>query len=579
MIDVEDVAMSQAIVCAYAVPVAGPVAAGVLSILQAVYNAVKPEHVPGEYSPSQALADLGTKMARQLYAMQVADELGTIQGWQLDVTNADASAPAYAIKGAGDFLADHDFNTIFGKLLASEPKTDERVKSLGVYFLARITFHSLCHIWLDKLEKGRHLDPVATATLYEEISGRYLRSLTDAVAFTRDTVAALDESITSARAQATGKSDKPIPDLTDAMAVNLVRAQQLRKLRQDGHAKYATQSDVHKWQQYIVLFDTTIAQRQKIANPRTLPPTPAQQAAADRAAKQAAEAAAAGRTEVVDPSTGSIIVYEPIVHVSETRTFQLPTLGPRPAGVARFLFESAPAGGWVDVLDDSAVSPGPLVTQDAGSNDAGLYYRIDGGGLNGIFADLLDKADQRAGANADLVTAYDARWGAGAYAADSAGSPPRQDRLTSFLVLLANGVPPIGESVYGVLYSVGPHLRDKGIEDTDAYKKIYTDGLAAIAEWNRTNTPFVNLRLALLSTGIYGGDSRGPALNAQAAGLIVDAVVAAMKTMPELAALTLLVNTNDTPAKDGDERIAFETVARARSIPTTRQGFDVSLSS
>ncbi|MGE3289366.1 MAG: hypothetical protein AB7I38_15645 [Dehalococcoidia bacterium] len=196
-------------------------------------------------------------------------------------------------------------------------------------------------------------------------------------------------------------------------------------------------------------------------------------------------------------------------------------LGARPPGVARFLYETTSTGDWVGVVEDSPVSSGGLASQNAGSNLSGLYYRFGGAPINGAFKTALDAAGQSRQASADLAKAYDAHFGAGAFAADTKTLP--QDRLTSLLVPLTPGVHPIRRSVHAVLYSVGPRLRGNGVEDEPGYRQIYADGFAAIAGRNSgRNASIENLRLALPSTGVFAGTSDPQeldALRAQAAGL------------------------------------------------------------
>jgi hypothetical protein len=52
-----------------------------------------------------------------------------------------------------------------------------------------------------------------------------------------------------------------------------------------------------------------------------------------------------------------------------------------------FRFESTEKGGYVGVLENSGLVSGTVVTQNAGSTNAGMYYQVGGGELNGVFHD------------------------------------------------------------------------------------------------------------------------------------------------------------------------------------------------
>lgn len=540
-----DTVLSQAMVCAYAVPVVGGGVAAVFSMLQAASHAIPSDGPTTGWSAAQAIADLGQKMHDELQAVEDDELLAAARGWQLDLTTAGESTPGYAIIGAHDFLADHDFSNTFGKFFKAEEDTDHRVQLLDNYFLARTTYHGLCTAWLDRLEAGRKFDPVTTAVYTEEIHTRYRRSLTEALDYVRGTVEKLDAATQNARQQAEAKATAAASGQIFAeYARNYALAQELRRIRYDDHLRFAPPSVVESYRQLVLLYDTTFA-------------------GLTAATAVTNSVTTAGATAGVQAGDGAAVA----------------TLGPRQPGTARFLYESDPGGGWVNVVGDSPVAVGSIVAQNAGSTLHDIYYEVGGEFLNGTFATQITAADPTllGRVNADLKDAYNARYN-GAYDTDAAGRPPPQDRLTSFLIMLDPGVPPIGKRVLGMLYSVGPQLGAKGIEDEAAYKQIYTDGLTAIADWNTSNATIENLRVALLSTGAFGGSSDGPTLRAQAAGLVIDAAVAAMKARPEIGSLQLLINTNDTTTTQGPERIAFDTAAKARKITTFAQGFDVRLS-
>ena len=536
MTDILDTVLGQAVVCAYAIPVVGAGVAAGLSALQAVLDATRPTHTsPSDYSPAQALADLGQKISHELDEQQAKNELYVIQGWQLGVRDALETSPGLVVDAAKDFLRKQDFNTTFSALKDTKPGSEDRVKSLGTYFMARTTYHTLCMTWLHNLDGAPH-DQMNWADVYRDIHARYTDSLSDALAYARDTVAMLDDAQRHARERADAKAAA----VGGPYVRNAAFTAELRSIRAQSHVQLASVSEVADYLQFLDLYDQTSAAL------KSNPPPPQ---------------TSAGPVQVGPGAAAQ------------------PTLGPQPPGVARFLYETDANGGWVNVVADSPVAPGGLATQNAGSNLATIYYRFGGAPINGEFATQLAAAGQLAQANADLATAYDAHFGAGAHAADSTASPPRQDRLTSLLVPLSPATPPVGDSVYAVLYSVGPQLGAKGIEDEDGYRQIYADAFAAVADWNAQYPAIDNVRLTLLSTGAFAGTSGGPALRAQAAGLVIDAAVAALKAHPLLATLRFLVNTNDAAARaaGGAERTAFDTAARDRKITTFRQGFDVPL--
>lgn len=249
-----------------------------------------------------------------------------------------------------------------------------------------------------------------------------------------------------------------------------------------------------------------------------------------------------------------------------------------PMSSIAFRYETAASGGYVPILGDSAVVSGPIASQDAGSSYSGRdYYQVGGGTLNGMFAAALGTAGQLGTVNTALQAAYDARFGAGAWDHDKTakaapgGDPP----LTSFLVPLTPGVAPIGSSVVGLMYSVGPQLGSGATLDPTAYAQIYTDAMSEVARFRAAGHALDGLRLTMLSAGAYApGGVDLPTFYAQVAGLILDGIVAGAKADPSLADLTLLVNANDNSRK---ERMAFDAAAVERGITPNTAGFDVPL--
>ncbi len=242
----------------------------------------------------------------------------------------------------------------------------------------------------------------------------------------------------------------------------------------------------------------------------------------------------------------------------------------------RFLYESSPTGEWVDVLSDSPLTQDSVASQNAGSSNAGIYYQVGGGFLNGIFATDLKKAGQLTTVNQALQAAYNARYGSGSFATDSSAASPRQDRLTSLIVPVSEGTP-IGDNVYAMVYSVGPQLGLHGIVDRNAYKQIYLDALNEISKWNKANPKAVikNFRITMVSTNAYGNGSK--ALRFDSATLILEAVKDAAKSNPSLTGITILINSNyrvDPPA----EPEAFDAAAKAAGANGNSAGFDLRIS-
>ena len=235
------------------------------------------------------------------------------------------------------------------------------------------------------------------------------------------------------------------------------------------------------------------------------------------------------------------------------------------------------------VANPTVLTVGNIATQNAGSAKPTLYYQVGGATLNLAFATQLAAAGQLDRINAtDLPNAYNDVYGKGEWEKDHVGSPTRQDRLTSVLVPLGDG-DPVGDRVIAMIYSAAPELTANGLSDAAAavqYRSLYAAALGRIAAWNsaRAKAPIVGLRITMLSTGTNAGAAKGPALNATAAGLIVETVIACVKAKPALAGLTILVNNSD--ALGGAERLAFDTVAKARkatnpAVVLAREGFDV----
>ncbi|MEM1056182.1 MAG: hypothetical protein AAGI52_11695 [Bacteroidota bacterium] len=249
-------------------------------------------------------------------------------------------------------------------------------------------------------------------------------------------------------------------------------------------------------------------------------------------------------------------------------------------------YETSVSSGYRPVLSNSDVVSGPIASQNAGSTNLGIYYQVGGGGVNGLFHDALcgskpgDLCPHQAcldTVNADLVTAYDATYGAGAWKKDSA-SPPDPLPLTSFLVPIPSGCSSrVGANAVAMMYSVGPDMSSEtSFSNPTGYTQIYADAMAQTAAFLAAGHALDGLRLTMLSTGIYKPRvADKAAFYAEVAGCILDAVVAGAKAAPALAGVTVLINTN---GPGGKEQTAFDTAATKRGLSPDAAGFDVPIS-
>jgi len=239
----------------------------------------------------------------------------------------------------------------------------------------------------------------------------------------------------------------------------------------------------------------------------------------------------------------------------------------------QILFETTSDDDYVGVLQNSDLVQGQIVSQDAGSDDSGMYYQVDGGGVNGLFKKALG-TQLCATVNTALKAAYDNRFGANSWTQDN--SAGRRDRLTSFYVPLPANAHTIGhhvgDEVAGIVYSVGPRVPGPKVADHDEYRQIYLDAFAEVTAANQ-NGKIEAMRLCVLSTGVYGppNPKDKPPMARDAAGVILEALVAAAN-LPSSAQLpgTMLVNCSNS---SGYERDAFTHAATARGITVTSAGF------
>lgn len=236
----------------------------------------------------------------------------------------------------------------------------------------------------------------------------------------------------------------------------------------------------------------------------------------------------------------------------------------------QFFFESNVTGQYVDVLAESKMISGAIVSQNAGSTNHDIYYQVGGSGLNGAFARALGP-QQVVKVNNQLQVSYDEKFGKGSWARDSKDSPSPSP-LTSLLVPVEAGT-----SCIGMMYSVGPRLTRDGLtppSEKSRYTQIYADAMNEIA---KSSTKIDGFRITMLSSGIYRGDAPLADFADAAAGCILDAVCASVKAQPlALAQLTILINTN-LHAPFPTELQGFTNAATARGATVTSTGFIIQL--
>lgn len=548
------IVLQQAQVVAYAIPVVGAGIAAVMSAVEALETAFGT--VDGkDWDQAKAIQDVATEVLDAIGDLSFAEDVKAVNGWtdiQVQIepfikkwTPSDGASQPLAQETA--LLTDKTPFGVFDDLKGTNPPTSDpsqdQVKHLAAYLTARTAYHGWHTSVLRYLATACGQDPDTDWTrVHSDVRTSYETSLQQAddyVSYVVDYLAKQSSTLITRCEAAAGAQP-------DARSHNSTFTTTYRKLRDDAHLDLVSADDIATY------VKTRDLMRSSLANLKTLPPDPAR------------NPRLGGTTTPTDPPAGN-----PTNPPAGNPTPAAPALGPRPAKSVRVLFEPAPkAGGYVPVLANSAVCRGTLVSQNAGALQAPIYYQVGGGTLNQAFRDALATAGVLSGVNTDLATAYDAKYGAGAFAADSA-HPPSPPRLTSLLVAVDNSNPPIGSDVVGMVYSVGPVLSSAGITDPAGYTAIYADAFAAIDAWNTdtTKTPIAAFRVTLLSTGAYAGGAAGPALDATAAGLVLDAAVAAFAAHPSLANLTLVC--------DPSHAAAFTTAAAAHGVTATAAGFDL----
>lgn len=525
-----DGVLNQAIVCAYAIPGFGAEVAAGISILQAIVDGAQSNSAsPSTYSLSVAISDLGKRIHDELVAQEAADEMTTISAWmdttaQVETATADLASFHADRANAGAATFDDDVTT-FDKLfdqLIDMPTLVVTPQRLGTYLCARTAYQALCLAHLRSLARAQgSRDPNNDwMSVSDPIRDLYEDSLAKALAFARPLVEAMEDAHTNGRNSA-GAAASALRHVFTGPDYAAAFTAELRRIRSDSLLvptswERVSDTDLTGYRTFVQTFEMTLASmRSKPLPPKVQPNLPG-------------------------PAGGQ-------------------GLGARPPGVLRFMYETSPTGQYVNVVADSTVVGGGLATQNAGTV---------GQILTGTFAIQLNAAGQLTEADKALTAAYQG----GVFIGDPNASPARSGPSTSMLVPLAPGAAPVGASVYAVVYSVGPNLGAAGIVDEAAHRQLYADAFQTIADWNSANIAIANFRVVLLSMDA----TATPALRAQAAGLVIDAGVVAVTANPQLATLTMLVNTDDTAG--GLERVAFDAAARLRGITAVNQGFDVPLS-
>ena len=561
--DTVDVWLSQATVVAYAIPAVGPVLAAIASITQALHDAYGKSDVPPRYTTRQAIADLGTKI-QELLEKQSHDQLmSVINGWELAVTNMKKETDDWVDQPDRDLnsfvddrLADFEENLDFDTAIASfsnEDKSEERVKSLDTYFKMRTAYHAVLQAKLEWVARIYNVpdikgsDGTVSKAAWCTLGGDFvnpireglLKSLSDSADYADATVTMLEK----AYKDLDDFNENTVAKAKNPLERNKLITKKMRALNASAHLQYADEDQVKRYRTFLKVYAATL---------KGLKESPTTNDWKHLKTSDSGNQPSAGQKK---PSGNK--------------------LGTRQTNTVRFMYESDANGGWVKVLSNSAISPGHLVSQDAGSNDSGIYYQIAGGTINQQFATELDDAGLKSAANKDLIRQYNQKYN-NEYDQDSNNA--RQDRLTSFLVALDNDSIQGGSDVVAMMYSVGPKLGNTGITDESAYKQIYLDAFAAIDTFNQKALnnnfgPIVNFRVALLSTSAYAGFSDPVKLKAQAAGLVADAAIASLTAFPSLKDLTILINSNENMG--GAERVAFETTAAKRGVTPCDDGFDL----
>ena len=561
--DTVDQVLSQAQMVAFCIPGVGPELAAASSIAKALYDTFGKSEQPSRYSEQQAIADLGVKIEEMLKAQENDNLMTHVLGWEREIIKINDETKAWVDDSSSDlkivvlgriaeFEEKFDFVTALGffdKGTTNKPKSEDRVKSLDHYFKVRTAYQGILQAKLQWIERVFNLKKGDWCKIAGDLTGTlrqsFVTSFSEAADYAESTVAMLE----SAYAELDSFKATNLKGVTDPFKRNQILTKKLRALNASSHTSFATEAQVANYREFLKSYD--VSHKKLVAMP-TL-------AHWDR--NDTKPKLTPGQGGAVKPNKPRVITTH---------------LGARPANSLRVLYETGLNNSWVNVLSDSPVLKQPLVTQNAGSSDIGLFYQLGGGTLNSEFSTQLTKAHQQAKVNKDLIAAYNKHYPTPKNSYQSDSKNGRSDRLTSLFIPLDNSAFKHGQNVWAMMYSVGPKLGTTGITDEPGYQKIYEDAFTAIADFNKGPNKLAAFRVTLLSTMAYAGSSGGPALDAQAARLVLQAGKKIAAIRPEIKDLTLLVNSNEKAG--GSARVAFSTAAVNLKLTVTDEGFDVGFS-
>ncbi len=600
-----DVVLQQAQMVAFALPVVGAGLAAGLSILGAVFDAYAGGEEPRDtYSAEQAINDLGKEIVKLLgtaddtnlnliarLQMHRSQTDGDARNWTAEGSKADGPTAITNLLGNPDVVALvtnlHDDPAAIDRLgtmtfdpaitdcctafpaLPTDPVTTvDDVKFAATFAQGHTTLHA---VYISTLKYVAVTLGLKGKNDWMTIRGKARTDLEQYLAMAVDhlckIVVKLEDAVANADSRARAAADAAFNKLPNGVKPGpdwlLPYTHEYRKIRNAAFLDHTTPETITSLRGFIESFYYTLANLNDPSNAPSIDP-------ADPTGQ------VGGQNQGGQKHGGPTPIKGPLA-----------PLGPRQPKTARFLYETASNGDWVKVLDNTTLGPGLLVSQNAGSAKTGIYYMVDDGGtgniggLNQIFEGLV--AGQSPPVNQTIAGAYDAKWGSGSYATDSAANPTRQDRLTSFLVPLSVVPGSIGDNVLGMMYSAAPDLSATGLTDPKTYGDVYSDALAEIAAWNSKHpkAPIVYFRVTMLSTSINAGAFAGAALNQSVAEIIIQRVVDALAAdaalaTPVLQNLVILINNSDK--RGSVERTAFDAAAaKVKGVVRAKDGFDVTI--
>ncbi len=143
-----------------------------------------------------------------------------------------------------------------------------------------------------------------------------------------------------------------------------------------------------------------------------------------------------------------------------------------------------------------------LVTQNAGSVNPGLYYKVGGSGLNGTFA---DKFNEYCDGYVENINSYlDGKL------EGSSTDLVYKSILVPFSEIKCNKVKNqevIGDKVLGIMYSVGPNMsaeNEYSNKNKETIINVYKEAIKSIDDYNKEEDDKINcFRITKLSSSIY----------------------------------------------------------------------------